>query len=128
MPLPCTKHLGISWGFAIGSPGRPAAVRPKFRRARRCSQQGKGGATFWEYLGLGLHRIWGPELRRRAGSTAPGSGWLCMPASGEAGARPRQSAAGLALAEAMGGPGAAARLRKLVATRLGALDGARGKR
>jgi hypothetical protein len=42
-----------------------------------------------------LDRIGRPGLRRRAGSMARGSAQHCVPASGEAGARPRQCAAGL---------------------------------
>jgi hypothetical protein len=103
----------------LGPPGRPAAVRPKFRQARQCSRSGKGGATLGESLGVGLHRTWGPGLCQRAGSTAAASSRRCAPVSGEASAQLRQGAAGLAPAEARGGPGAAARLRDLVATRLG---------
>jgi hypothetical protein len=108
----------------LGPPGRAAAVRPKFRRARRCSRPGRGGATLEEYLGVVLHRIWGPGLRRRAGLTAVGSGRCCVAASGEAGARLRQSATGLAPAEARGALGGVARLRKRVPARLG--SGAHG--
>jgi hypothetical protein len=83
--------------------GPPAAVPARFRRARRCSRLGKGGATLGEFLGVDLHRIWGGRLCRRAGSTAAASGRRCAPGSSEADAWSRQGAAGLAPAEATGG-------------------------
>jgi hypothetical protein len=118
-PYLARNTLELVGASQLGPPGRPAAVRPKFRRARQCSRPGKGGATLGVYLGHGSHRIQGPGLRQRAGSTAAGSGRRCVPVSGEVGARPRQCAAGLAPAEARGGPGVVAQLRKLVETRLG---------
>jgi hypothetical protein len=83
--------------------GPPAAVPARFRRARRCSRLGKGGATLGEFLGVDLHRIWGGRLCRRADSTAAASGRRCAPGSSEADAWSRQGAAGLAPAEARGG-------------------------
>jgi hypothetical protein len=96
IPYIADEPLEITGDSQLGPPGRPAAVRPKFRRARRCSRPGKGGATLGEYPEPDLRRIWRPGLRRCAGSTAPDSARRCVPASGEAGARPRQCAVGLA--------------------------------
>jgi hypothetical protein len=119
MPLPCTKHLGISWGFTIGSPGAADGGPAEIPASSPVLAAGKGRGN-----ARGVPRAWfapdsGPGLRRRVGSTAAGSGRRYVPVSGEAGARPRQSAAGLVPAEARGGPGVVAQLRKLVATRLG---------
>jgi hypothetical protein len=75
-PYLARNTLELVGASQLGPPGRPAAVRPKFRRARRCSRPGKGGATLGEYLGLGLHWIRGPGLvgvrarRRRAAAGA----------------------------------------------------------
>jgi hypothetical protein len=92
-------------------PSRPAgAASAKIPAARRCSRPGRGGARLREYLGLDLHMIWGLGLCRRTGSTAAANGRRCVPGSSEAGAWPRQGAAGLAPAEARGAPGVVARL------------------
>jgi hypothetical protein len=124
MPLVCTQTLRKNWPFAIGSPGAAGGGPAEIPASSSVLAAGEGRATLGEYLGLGLHQIWGPGLRRCAGSTAVGSGRRCVAAFGEAGARPRQSAAGLAPAEARGAIGGVARLWKRLPARLG--SGAHG--
>jgi hypothetical protein len=102
---------------------------------------GEGRGNAW-----GVPRGWfAPDLGAGAvpAHGLDGGGQRCAPSSGEAGAWPRQGAAGLAPAEARGAPGAVAQLQKRVAVRLGSgahgaaavglsrlwcLDGAREKR
>jgi hypothetical protein len=100
IPLPSTKHPGISWGFAIGSPGAAGGGPAEIPASSPVLATGKRRGNT-----RGVPRAWfaldsGAWAGRRAGSTAAGSGRRCVPVFGEGGARPRQCVVGLAPAEA----------------------------
>jgi hypothetical protein len=87
----------------LGPPGRPATVQPKFRRARRCSRQGRAGETLGYHLWPDLHRSlerWGCRQGCTAAATGASRGGLKV---GEGRVGAGRSATARALARPRGG-------------------------
>jgi hypothetical protein len=65
MPLPCTKHPGISWGFAIGSPGAAGGGPAEIPASSPVLAAGKGRGN-----APGVPRAWfAPDSGAGAAST-----------------------------------------------------------
>jgi hypothetical protein len=73
-PQIADEPLALTWSSQLGLPGRPAAVRPKFRRAGGAGGRGKGGEVTRESPRLDLGARLGKKWRPAGWTAAPDGG------------------------------------------------------